>query len=125
MLCSPPRKAEGFGLPLVEAAQHGLPIIARDIPLFREVAGEHAYYFLGEDPKGLANTLRTWLSLGHAVPASTDLLRMTWQQSSRQLLDIILGGCWISRWPDAATNPGMAPLADRSEAVVRDACVLR
>ncbi|MFZ2159654.1 MAG: glycosyltransferase, partial [Bradyrhizobium sp.] len=36
---------EGFGLPLIEAAQHGLPIIARDIPVFREVAREHAFYF--------------------------------------------------------------------------------
>ena len=30
-------EGEGFGLPLIEAAQHKLPIIARDIPVFREV----------------------------------------------------------------------------------------
>jgi glycosyltransferase involved in cell wall biosynthesis len=36
---------EGFGLPLIEAAQHKLPIVARDIPVFREVAGSHAHYF--------------------------------------------------------------------------------
>ena len=29
---------EGFGLPLIEAAQHGISFIARDIPVFREVA---------------------------------------------------------------------------------------
>jgi glycosyltransferase involved in cell wall biosynthesis len=40
-------EGEGFGLTLIEAARHGLPIIARDIPVFREVAGEHAYYFRG------------------------------------------------------------------------------
>lgn len=33
---------EGFGLPLIEAAQHGLPIMARDIAVFREVAKEYA-----------------------------------------------------------------------------------
>lgn len=38
-------EGEGFGLPLIEAAQHGKPIIARDIPVFGEVAGDHAYYF--------------------------------------------------------------------------------
>ena len=27
-------EGEGFGLPLIEAAQHKLPIIARDIPVF-------------------------------------------------------------------------------------------
>jgi len=40
---------EGFDLPLIEAAQHNFAIIARDIPVFREVAGEHAYYFDGKE----------------------------------------------------------------------------
>ena len=53
-------EGEGFGLPLIEAARHGLPIIARDIPVFREVAGESAYYFSGEDPQVLANALQNW-----------------------------------------------------------------
>ena len=30
-------EGEGFGLPLIEAAHYGLPVIARDIPVFREV----------------------------------------------------------------------------------------
>ena len=38
-------EGEGFGLPLIEAAQKGKPIIARDIKVFREVAGDYAYYF--------------------------------------------------------------------------------
>jgi glycosyltransferase involved in cell wall biosynthesis len=57
-------ECEGFGLPIIEAAQHGLPIIARDIPIFREVAGEHAFYFDGANAASLANALRTWLTLG-------------------------------------------------------------
>ena len=40
-----PSRGEGFGLPLIEAAQHKLPIFARDIPVFREVAGENAFFF--------------------------------------------------------------------------------
>lgn len=39
---------EGFGLPLIEAAQHELPVIARDIPAFREVAGEYAFFLVGK-----------------------------------------------------------------------------
>lgn len=40
--------AEGFGLPLIEAARRGLKVVARDIPVFREVMGGHAHYFSGE-----------------------------------------------------------------------------
>jgi len=41
--------AEGFGLPLIEAAQKGLPVLARDIPVFREVGGTGATYFGGSN----------------------------------------------------------------------------
>jgi glycosyltransferase involved in cell wall biosynthesis len=82
---------EGFGLHLIEAAQHGLPIIARDIPVFREVAGDHAYYFSGVSADALASALQSWLSAGDAVPKSTGITRLTWHQSSRQLIDIIRG----------------------------------
>ena len=56
-------EGEGFGLPLIEAAQHNLPIIARDIPVFREVAGEHAFYFSGLDTFGLSTAIQDWLKL--------------------------------------------------------------
>lgn len=37
--------AEGFGLPIVEAMQAGKRVIARDIPIFREVLGDAGIYF--------------------------------------------------------------------------------
>jgi glycosyltransferase involved in cell wall biosynthesis len=98
-------EGEGFGLPLIEAAQHGLPIIARDIPIFREVASEHAYYFRGETAQALAGALTAWLSLGDAIPASAGMPWLTWKQSSRQLLDVVLGRRWYRSWPDAEISP--------------------
>jgi glycosyltransferase involved in cell wall biosynthesis len=85
-------EGEGFGLPLIEAAQHKLPIMARDIPVFREVAGEHAYYFKGIEPYVLAATIKDWLALrakGRA-PSSDSMPWLTWAQSTQQLLRQIL-----------------------------------
>jgi glycosyltransferase involved in cell wall biosynthesis len=87
---------EGFGLPLIEAAQHALPVIARDIPVFREVAGGHAFYFSAEHPAELAAALTDWLAL-HALgraPASGGMPWMTWEQSTRQLIGRIEHGQW-------------------------------
>jgi len=86
-------EGEGFGLPLIEAAQHKLPLIVRDIPVFREVAGEHAFYFRGKEPSDLAATLKAWLALFKArrQPKSDDMPWLTWEKSTEKLLDIILG----------------------------------
>jgi glycosyltransferase involved in cell wall biosynthesis len=87
---------EGFGLPLIEAAQHALPVIARDIPVFREVAGEHAFYFNADDPAALAAALRQWLALAGAgrTPASGAMAWQTWEQSTLELVDLFEQGRW-------------------------------
>jgi len=87
-------KGEGFGLPLIEAAQHKLPIIARDIPVFREVAGDYAYYFKNSnDPKVLEQAIKDWLELykKDKYPKSDDMRWLTWEESAKQLLEIISG----------------------------------
>lgn len=85
-------EGEGFGLPLIEAAQRGLPIIARDIPVFREVAGTGAHYFGGEGAVPIAQAVKAWLALhaqnGH--PPSDALPWLTWAQSAAQLQQALL-----------------------------------
>lgn len=78
---------EGFGLPLIEAAQHHLPIIARDIPVFREIARDHAFYFDSKNPENLSNELKRWLELyqKNRHPRSNDLPWLTWRQSAKEL----------------------------------------
>lgn len=51
-------ECEGFGLPVVEALARGTPVIASDIPPFREVAGAWADYFPMGDVPALAALLR-------------------------------------------------------------------
>ena len=88
-------EGEGFGLPLIEAAHHGLPLIARDIPVFREIAGPHAWYVAAApDPSGavLAAALHAWLDARTAgqIPTSQGLAAPTWSQSAARLRDILL-----------------------------------
>ncbi len=61
-------QGEGFGLPLIEAAGYEAPIIARNLPVFQEVAGRWAYYFEGHDGASLAQALMKWLELDAGAP---------------------------------------------------------
>ncbi len=84
-------EGEGFGLPLIEAAQYQLPIIARDIPVFKEVAQHYAYYFSGLSPDELADTIQKWLTLEseNKIPKSINMPWLTWQQSTEQLIKLM------------------------------------
>jgi glycosyltransferase involved in cell wall biosynthesis len=93
-------EAEGFGLPLIEAAQYGLSIIARDIPVFREVAGGHAVYFGGRTPESMAEAVATWLDRepSGGNPESAGMPWLTWAQATDQLVGVALGGKWYDEW---------------------------
>ncbi|MFZ6773959.1 glycosyltransferase [Undibacterium sp. SXout7W] len=95
-------EGEGFGLPLIEAAQHKLPIIARDLPVFKEVMGIHAHYFHGLSGNALAEGITTWLSLQErqSVPQSEKISWLTWEESAVQLLNCIVD----QQWPEEFTS---------------------
>ena len=84
---------EGFGLPLIEAAQLKLPIIARDIPVFREVASNNAYYFSGLESDDLAHAIINWLLLyrDNKHPSSANMPWLTWKESAESLKKLIDG----------------------------------
>jgi len=102
-----PSEGEGFGLPLIEAAQHEIPIIARDLSVFREVAGAHAFYFTGTEPRDLAAALGDWLALMRAgqAPTSTGMPWQTWRGAAAQVTDALLRHHWYRTWtPPAASK---------------------
>ncbi|HVJ39328.1 MAG TPA: glycosyltransferase [Stenotrophomonas sp.] len=81
--------AEGFGLPIVEAARYGVPLLLSDIPVFREIAADHAAYFPVGDSAALSRLLLTDLP-----PAPPRDLGCTWKESANALLRIIDRGPW-------------------------------
>lgn len=84
---------EGFGLPLIEASYYDLPIIARDISVFKEVASSYAYYYRDtKEPKDLADAIIRWLKLygDDTYPKSNHMPYLTWAQSANQLLNNII-----------------------------------
>jgi glycosyltransferase involved in cell wall biosynthesis len=85
-------EGEGFGLPLIEAARHRIPILARDIPVFREVAGKFAGYFSGTAPIDLAQAIKDWLNLyaENRHPRSDKMPWLTWAQCAERLKEILL-----------------------------------
>ncbi len=73
--------AEGFGLPLLEAAHFGLPSIVSDIAVFREIAGEGAAYFPVADSDGLRERLQEALTSQKRAPA---IPMMSWDAAAEQ-----------------------------------------
>lgn len=52
-----PSHYEGFGMPILEAMQHHVPVAVSDIPVFHEVAGDAAAYFDKDDADSISRTL--------------------------------------------------------------------
>ncbi|MGH8352672.1 MAG: glycosyltransferase family 4 protein [Pseudomonas sp.] len=86
-----PSFVEGFGLPLVEAMQRGLPAMASDIPVFREIGGDAMAYFGLSEPESLCRLVRRFEGSG-IFPAATCLSHwswLSWQGSAAQLIERI------------------------------------
>lgn len=49
---------EGFGMPIAEAMMSEVPVICSDIPVFKEIAGDAAYYVTTQNIPALTTALR-------------------------------------------------------------------
>ena len=99
-------EGEGFGLPLMESAQYKLSIIARDLPIFRELAKDNAFYFNGLTAHDLSQAIENWIVLRSKgqEPKAHAIKWSTWQESSQALIDILLNERWIDHYTPNTSN---------------------
>lgn len=85
---------EGFGLVLVEAMAHGLPVISSDLPTSKEIMGDFGLYFKNGDIEDLAKKLE-------------DATYIDWSRKSQEALEIAKRfdiNNIINRWKDLIEN---------------------
>ncbi len=106
--------AEGFGLPIAESLQYGLPVIASDIPVHREVGGEFCAYFDPHRPEALAE-LVAGIEAGRGLPVTRrpeEYLATDWETSTRRLFEECLcsvkDGMFLAGQGDACPHPDAA-----------------
>lgn len=84
---------EGYGLPVAEAIELGVPAVITDMPIFREVAGGGARYAPGTDAAAFADAVRTLddpAAVAAVVAAGrTHIARFSWERSAGILLDAV------------------------------------
>lgn len=86
-----PSFIEGYGLPIIEALHNGLPVLASDTPIHREVGGDRIGYFPVDDPDALAAEVEHLVRQG--MP---ERLRPTpgqapsWQASAASLMEQVV-----------------------------------
>lgn len=102
-----PSYVEGFGLPLVEAMQRGLPAMGSDIPVFREIGGDYMAYFDLAEPQSLTD-LVTDMERSGVFPAALGLAQwrwLSWREASAQLVERIERN--LNRpLPESQSEPG-------------------
>ena len=83
-------KAEGFGLPIVEAFQRGLPVICSDIPVFRELAEGKAHFFNPDRPDDLARVIDAYLDSQVVRERPRPVIPwLSWKDSAKQMADTL------------------------------------
>lgn len=85
---------EGFGLPVIEAQSNGVPVICSDIPVFREVAGDSAFFIsTDKDIKAEAQLLHNFIADESNRRRLIDLgysnsKNYTWDRFANQVLSV-------------------------------------
>jgi len=87
-----PSRAEGFGLPVIEAMACGVPVICSDLPVLREIADGVAIFCDPNDPAAFAAAMASMLdapSNGSRRQLGVERARtFTWERAARQTVEV-------------------------------------
>ncbi len=86
---------EGFGLPIIESFQRGVPVLASDIPILREVGGDYCEFFDPYSWESFSNSLEKWLKVTAAYDSIKEKIRtyepVTWDEVAGNIWDALSG----------------------------------
>lgn len=89
---------EGFGLPIAEAGSAGCRLLLRDLPVFREVAGERARYF-DSSSVSLDDALAAFAQAPHDWPDPCSKPWPRWRECGAAIASLCLAGSGSARPP--------------------------
>jgi glycosyltransferase involved in cell wall biosynthesis len=78
-----PTRAEGFGMPVLEALARGVPVACSDLAVLREVGGELPLFFDPDDPQGAARAIEAALASPRPLPGAPEhAAEFTWDAAA-------------------------------------------
>lgn len=85
---------EGFGMPILEAVQHKIPVAVSDLPVFREIIDDAALYFNKDSALDIAQKIKILLTNGRTrqiliKKGQMQLRKYSWEDNVKKIINEI------------------------------------